>query len=345
MKFKFVNEANKVNFCRKVLAWLENDFKRKGKPASHFWHNRDSISDSFDSRHGMVVLNEENELIGYMVWTPAGGTELTPVFTIDIVEVLEKYQNQGIFKKMLSEFSSKHSHVCVLKVNSLPQSIEKFKHLGWEDGRIENWEDLHLLRGPASNENKIGYFFKKIHESVPAVEALPDGHVIAVTPVCYYAVEKNPNVYPMKYFKIKIDSDGKLETPIITRHHPEGYVGVYRDKQLICQQKAKNLFKNSTSYSGINLFVLDRIEPLYPEKFMKFFQENDIQLEQTSVALKSGDNPDVVMSQRSSIEVAQEPAHKKRRYTFLTEQPLSNTDGNGKEKEEEVTKKSMGLGL
>lgn len=278
-----------------------------------------------------------------MVWIPAGGTELTPVFTIDIVEVLEKCQNQGIFKKILSEFSSKYTQVCVLKVNSLPQSIEKFKHLGWEDGRIENWKDLHLPRGPASNENKIGYFFKKIRESVPAVEALPDGHVIAVTPVCYYAVEKNPNDYPMKFFKIKIDSDGKLETPIITSHHPEGYVGVYRDRQLISQQKAKNLFKNLASYPDINLFVIDRIEPLYPEKFIKFFQENDIKLEQTSVALKSGDNPNVVMSQRSSIEVAQEPAYKKRRYAFHTEESLSNTDGNGKEKE--VPKKSMGLGL
>ncbi len=255
-----------------------------------------SQSNGFNSCDGMLVLSEQDELVAYMIWSP----EFEYVFSIDIVEVVEKYQNQGIFKIMISELSFKFPDVCVLKGNLVQASVEKFKHLGWE------------------SENKEGYFFKKIRESVPALEALPEGHVIAVTSAHYYTIYKDPSDYPMKYFKIKIDSYGILEIPIIMSHDPKGYIEIYLNRHLIAAQKIDYLLRNPISPGG-DLLVIGRIELRRPELFTDFFRENEIKSEERAVVDFLAKN-------------LEEPAPKKRR-TNYTPATFSLSRQTGAERE------------
>ncbi|CAL6107750.1 Conserved_hypothetical protein [Hexamita inflata] len=60
---------------------------------------------------------------------------------------------------------------------------------------------------------------------------------------------------PPLYFKIDLDESGRLNLPIVTKFDQDGYIGIYFDKQLIKDGKAKQLFKNAT-YK--NLLILDK---------------------------------------------------------------------------------------
>lgn len=250
---KFINEENKSLYKKTVLTWLESDFKKRGKPLAHFWHNRSTIKEAFDRCDAMVALNSQEEFIGYMIWhfySSGVGAE------IDIIEVKENYQKQGVFKKALTAFSDKFTNVRVLSALVLQQAEKAFCSVGWE-----KWGKKHIkiIKPPV----------------LRPLDTLPDGQVIAVCSENYYEVEANREKYKssMRYFQIKLGKDGQLHEPIVTNHCYEGYIGVYFNKKLIADGKARHLFLNikedvSTSRE---LLILTEIIPQEPELFKEFF--------------------------------------------------------------------------
>ena len=109
----FINEVNKLQYKKTLLDWLQSDFKNRGEPTPHFWNNRDMIARAFDDGDAMIVLNNQKEVIGYMIWSfYDGGLE------IDIVEVREDHRGQGIFTEMLSALSNKFTAIPTEKTNN-----------------------------------------------------------------------------------------------------------------------------------------------------------------------------------------------------------------------------------
>ena len=245
---EFVDERNNASFKEKVLNWLRADFEKRRRPNNHFWHNRDAIARAFDSSQALVALTNRGECVGYMIWDIYAeiGAE------IDIIEVKETYRQQGIFKKMLENFCEKFTDICVLSGSVLPQSEEIFEKVGWK---------------------KIGKkHIKIIKPCLSSLDALPEGQAIAVCSKDFYAVKAKPDEYShlMKYFEIKMTPDGKLDKPLVTAHHYEGYIGIYLNKKLIAEGKAKHLFKDGYA-SSFELLVLNKIMPVKPELFQEFF--------------------------------------------------------------------------
>lgn len=246
----FIAENNKKQYKKALLSWLKSDFIKQGFPQNHFWHNQEIIGNAFDSCHAMVVINKQKKIIGYMIWTSyEGGAE------IDIIEVKKEYRKKGIAKKMLSEFSEKFSDVYLLCASVLPQAVEFFTKIGWES---------------TIDHNQRKKFFKIIRTVLEPLNELPDGKVIGICSEDFYKVKNNPLQYQhlMRYFPIELDADKKLRVPIATTFIYEGYISIYLNKELIAEGKARHLFANQICH-GTSLLVINKIEPLNPELFMK----------------------------------------------------------------------------
>ena len=261
----FINEDNKSKYLQAVLTWLETDFDAKQQPSRHFWHNRERITQVFDDFHAMVVINAQEEVLGYMIW----GINMDAVqIEIDIVEVREDQRRQGIFKNMLAELVNKYPDVCVLTASVLPQSEQVFNNAGWK--KISVYYDR--LRTT---------YYKIIKPVLPQLSTLPDGRAIAVFSqadvadpkerVDFYMVQAEPDKYKdrIKYFQLDLVHEGKLRMPLVTSYHWEGYIGVYLNQKLIAEGKARHLFVNEPD--GSNLFFLNKIQPQKPELFRGFF--------------------------------------------------------------------------
>src|SRR3990167_3456707 len=106
---------------------------------------------------------------------------------------------------MLSAFIDRFSNVSVLSAFSLPKAERVFRHMGWES---------------AYGLNQQKRYFKITRSSLPSVNELPDGRVIAVVSkadlphsekcVDFYEVKNSLTHYPMKYFQIDLNEDGSL---------------------------------------------------------------------------------------------------------------------------------------
>jgi len=247
---EFINEENKAEYKKLILDWLQSDFNRKEKSEHDFWHNRETIEEAFDNCNAMIALNNQNQAVGYMIWDIYDRSA-----EINIVEVREAYRRQGIFKNMQATFIDKFTDTFVLTGSVLPQSEKAFDNAGWESVIVVPF-----------NRKK---YYKIIRPGLPMLDVLPDGCVIAVCSENYHQVQKNPNKYNhlMRYFQIDLDEHQKLHTPIITDFHYEGYIGVYLNKELIVQGKARHIFNNETTLDTANLLIIDRIEPHQPELF------------------------------------------------------------------------------
>jgi hypothetical protein len=250
----FIRAENKRKYSKKVLTWLEIDFIKQGKPKEHFWHNEKIIAQAFDELEAMVVLDDSDQIVGYMIWTMREANA-----TIEIIEVVPEYRQQGIFKKMLTDFSIRFSDICVLSATVLPQAETVFSHSGWEKISINDHNRLTTR------------YFRIIKPTLPKLDILPNGCVIAVfsqadvadshTLIDYYKIKVAPNNYQMKYFQVDLDEHGKLSTPLVTTFHNEGYIGIYLDRKLIIEGKAKHIFKPETFSTIDNLLILNKIAP------------------------------------------------------------------------------------
>ena len=270
---EFVTEENKMEHFREVLLWLTFDFFKLGAPKKHFFHNRNSITVAFNSCNAMVALASDEEfsykkeVVGYMIWSRYdGGAE------IDIIEVEENYRRQGIAAKMLKDFCDRHTDVSVLTTKALPQAENFFDHEHWRNYDIKKY----TRKGPFEIMKHTGRKFKCVQPVLQSIDTLPNGHVIAVCSEHFYRVKNNVDQYQpfMKYFPIDIDQNGKLQLPIVTDCHEDGYMGVFLNKELIVEGKAKHLFKNSCIHTG--LFLMCRLDPCKPELFhqSEFFSKN-----------------------------------------------------------------------
>ena len=245
---KFVEESNKKPLKNEVLAWLKADFKSRGNPSPHFWHNSSTIGAAFDTCHALVALNKQQHCIGYLIWDTYDdfGVE------INIVEVQQEYRRQGVLKEMLKYFHEAFPKLCFLSGRILPASEKIFERVGWK---------------------KIGSkHIKILKPSSPPLDTLPDGSVIAISSEDLYTVKANREKYrdTIQYFNVKLTKDNQLCEPVIARHNYEGYIGIYVNKKLITEGKPKHLFKESyVSFS--ELLIINKIAPINPTLFEEFF--------------------------------------------------------------------------
>ena len=301
--------------------WLQNDFEQRESPKQHFLNNSSIIADSFREHNGMLALEDNDELVAYMVWSYSGNKK-TPVMTIDIVEVLEKHQNKGIFKRMMSALYAKFPHILVFTWQSIADSVEKFRHLGFQE-RVDN--------------HGISHFHKQMRDSVIGTDILLEGLAIGITSVDYYEVCKKPDSYPKKYFGIKVDGNQNLELPIIAPYHKEGYVGVYFNKTLITAGKARHLFKKGY-WGGGNLLVLYKIRPCRPELFAGFLEVTE-EKKEVEENISETDAAKMVSQPSSAVEFeVLEPPYKKRRTGLSSKRTLffSSSETDNPEKHEDV---------
>jgi hypothetical protein len=171
---------------------------------------------------------------------------------ISIIEVKEKYQRCGIFKKMITTFEEEFTNIVALSAFVLPQSEDAFHKSGWEKQMRE--------------------YMKIIKPSVPTLNSLPGGRVIATCSEDFYKVKSNPEQYTnlMKYFQIQLDDKGQLLIPIVTAYYYEHYIGIYFNKKLIAEGKARHLFNNEDIDSRSELLILARIRPINSDIFRDF---------------------------------------------------------------------------
>lgn len=277
-QIQFVNESNKEEFNDKVLTWLREDYRERVNPSNHFWHNRNIISDAFDECRAMVVLNDA-EIIAYMIWRAEEDLRLE----IDIVEVKKSYRRQGIFKAMLSALQEHFPQIAFLSAHPIPDSVKVFEGLGWTSNTY--------------NRQKV--FYKLLTPMLASSSELPDGRVVGIFSkaddsdskewVDFYRVQQSPKKYALKYFQIDLDEDGYLKSPIIFPFHYEGYIGLFLDKKLIAENKAKYLFNNLTTHSDLNLLALSKIEPCDPQALQEFMIRPESNVEAADQALESSD--------------------------------------------------------
>ncbi|CAL5998509.1 Conserved_hypothetical protein [Hexamita inflata] len=239
----FINKQNLVKYLSNVMLYLDLDYNNQNKPNNHFQNNKDTICEAFNCNTAMVVVNNKDELVGYMIWRICGQR-----LEIDIAEVKEEYRGRGIFKNMIQAILDNYVDVAVLIGSILPQSQLVFERMGW-----------------VKIDQDSNNFIKTIKPISQQLSELPDGLCVAVFSkfdlldqkkyLDYYIIKDNVNKYKLKYFKIDLDESGRLNIPIVTKFEYEGYIGIFFNKQLIKDGKAKQLFKNAT-YK--NLLILDK---------------------------------------------------------------------------------------
>lgn len=247
--YHFITEANYQHFENKVLSWLKNDFFQRGNPSHHFWHNAQMISDYFAAHRAMVVTNDKNELVAYMVWSTDD-----KVAEVQIIEVVPAHRRKGIFREMIDHFS-KNYKPDLLTASVLKQSETAFKKLGWTET-------------PTVHNRKK--FYKAVAPTVKPRSTCPKkGLVIALCTrydfkttdyVDYYTIQRDPKRYPMKYYPIQVSSELQLKTPIIAEFHQDDYIGVFYNGKFITSDKAKNLVNNFITVFNALLFI-NQLDP------------------------------------------------------------------------------------
>lgn len=266
----FMTQENVGLYKKIVLEWLRLDFIEKGFPEHHFWHNQSTVVEAFDKHCAMIVLSDDNEVMGYMVWSL--NTRHKQVIHIDIVEVAATYRRQGICKRMLHDFAHQFPKVIVLTASVIQESQGIFTAMGWESA-------------PGLNREK--YFFKTLTPTLQPLDKLPNGPAIALFSksdaffaklrVDDYTFWKDPEKYPqypLKYFSVRVDEHGKLQIPIVWPFHYDGYIGVYMNKTRFTEGKVKYLLANTVRPLS-SILILDRIQPrtLAPFRQVKFFEQ------------------------------------------------------------------------
>lgn len=237
----FIDDTNKADYILAVLTWLQKDFNQAGNPDRHFWHNRNFILDCFAKSQAMVAIDSKKNTVGFMIWSMSDISA-----EIDIVEVHKKHRRKGIYKMMLADFTNRYENVCVLTGSIIPEAVGILTNAGWESTDMTPYPQKH---------------YKIIKAGLQAQPVMPNGRVIALCSTDFYQVQRKPQDYrdQMRYFAIELDDQRNLKTPIITDFNYEGYVGVFFNKTLVAENKAKYLFENRTTDTG--LFILGKIEP------------------------------------------------------------------------------------
>lgn len=241
IQIDFATETNKHEINQIVLAWLESDFKTKKQPRNHFWYNQSVITDAFDRCCGMVVRDENQQLVAYMVWSFYSnkiGAE------IDIVEVREPYRGQGIFKQMLAAFSNELPQVAVLSVSALEQAQPVFEKLGWRHAATSSSQMLTISDSVR---------FKHIKPPLISSDTLPSGVAIAVCSEDFYQVKVNQKNYADKilYLTPEVDHDYNLTQAVVATCHKDGYLGFYLDQELVHECKPKYLIDSPDTHQAI----------------------------------------------------------------------------------------------
>lgn len=227
-------DDNKENLATRVLGWLGQDFIQRGSPSYHFWHNHKVIGQAFERCEGLVAFDEkEDEIVGYLVWNFSGDKTRAE---IDIVEVVESYRRQGVFKAMLAALLEAYGSIVVLTAcHVLPQSEVIFRALGWQ----------------VVESDRQKTFYKSVKPAVIAQTEVPDGPALAVFSkfnladprgrVDFYRVKHSPEKYTLQYFPLQLRGMELLQ-PIIMPFHYEGYLGVFSDKKMLVEGKPSHLF-------------------------------------------------------------------------------------------------------
>lgn len=322
---KLINKNNNSKYKAEVLTWLKTDYNTLKKPGRHFWHNKDTITKAFDKCDSIVALNNEKKVIGYMIWYMIGIRA-----EIDIIEVKKEYRRQGICRKLLLTFIEKFPNIHVLTGTPLEQAKKVFIKLGWK-----------ITKDCGFYKQRHKKYFKIVKPCLQPFNALPDGHVIAVcTEDDFYRVQDNPSKYKnsMKYFQINIDKHGKLSKPIITDFNYACYIGIYFNKKLIMEGKAKQVFSNLVCSGELNLLIIDKILPLKPKIFNKsgfFSKQTQKQRLQTNIRIfstkkiKEKKKKQPVNNKKRKREITKENIEQKsKRQKIIKKQNSDNTSRN-----------------
>lgn len=260
-EFVFIDDQNKAQLMIKLGTWLAEDFIKRGEPGNHFFHNINLIEAAFKRCDAMLALNEADEIVAYMTWGKYdSGAEIV------IVEVREDCRQQGLFRNMLSAFSNKFTALSVLTASVLPQSQNVFARLGWE------------LIGSSK------LFFKMLKPVIPSYKELPHGLCVAVfsssdlpalhEKTDFYKVQAKPTKYQIQYYELSLDTSGKLINSIVTKFDHEGYIGLYVNKKLISEGKAKHLFESNKCHGKLLIIGrLDLKDPELLEKILLYSQD------------------------------------------------------------------------
>jgi len=314
MQTIFITDQNTSHYKSLVQSWLRLDFITRNRPDKHFWYNVHRIGDSFDECNALVVVNEQEELVGYMTWIPLGAQ-----VEIDILEVNEKYRRQGICKKMLAEFTDKYNETVVLTASVLPAAQAVFEKMNYS-----------LVATSAQRK-----YYKVMKPIAREMSELPDGRVLAVCSSDFYQVRDNPELFrsQMKYFQLELNSNDTLKLPIVTSFAYDGYVAIYYNKELMVENKTRRLFNNRVDHCD-SLLVVDRIE-LKPEA-KKCFEGTDFFLPEKQVNDKElADLPPVKKRKRSNAffslpdsitikgELIDFPSAKKKKLEVESESPAT----------------------
>ncbi len=254
----FINEENNSEYAPKVVAWIETNNKQHDCSEVGFLSNSEVIVNAFKRCEAMVVLNNQDNIIAYMLWNASNGR-----LHIDIVEVSKNFRRKGIFKGMLTALTGKFNDLLVLSASPIQQSMNVFRAMAWE---------------MIVDRNGSYHCYKILQPSLSPLDILPDYSVIAIFSITEVVdTEEKPNDYHLKYFRIELNQDKKLKVPIITSFHPNSYVGIYLNKKLITSGKVRHLLSNSIFFSEINLLILERFEPRNLQLFADFFTQAQTQ--------------------------------------------------------------------
>ncbi|CAL6107748.1 Conserved_hypothetical protein [Hexamita inflata] len=186
----FINDQNLVKYQSNVMQYLDFDYNNQNQPNNHFLNNKDTICEAFNCNTAMVVVNNKDELVGYMIWRICG-----QCLEIDIAEVKVEYRSRGILKNMIQALSDKYVDIAVLTGNVLPQSQIIFKRMGWE--KIDQFSNNYFKT--IKSKDQISIHFNE----------LPDGLSIAIFSkidlldqkeyLDYFIIKNNVNNFKMKY--------------------------------------------------------------------------------------------------------------------------------------------------
>jgi hypothetical protein len=218
---EFLSQTNSLECKNIVITWLLADWRRRGFPFEHFWHNRDFISAAFDDHLALVAFNQKREFVGFMTWS----VFLEMRAEIEIVNVKEAFWGQGIFKLMQNALVRRFPELRVFSATVLPQARMTFTNAGW------------IAMGSKH--------LKLIQPQTEPLKVLPQkGRHIALCFHDFFDVDANMRNYEnhLRFFPLILDKKSKLIEPIMTEHCCVGYVAVYLDNELIAKGRVRHLF-------------------------------------------------------------------------------------------------------